>query len=225
MNLPGWVAAVIFDCDGVLADTEAAWGRAEQLLCERHGAPFTDEIRAAAWGHSMPETVRILMPGVGEPGPLDDLRVELEELAAAEVGRSARALPGAAATVAACAAVVPVGVASNSPRAILDPVLQTLRIDHLVAASAAGDEVRVAKPHPEIYRRVARLLGVHPRDVLAFEDSPAGVRAAWAAGCTVVQVAGGRPRDRRARLTVPDLAFGSHPAGALQLRGKSPPRS
>jgi HAD superfamily hydrolase (TIGR01509 family) len=215
VRLPTGIRAVIFDCDGVLADTEAAWGRAERAFCERVGAPFDERIRAAVWGHSLAETVRILMPGGGEPEPLDGYMMELEALAAEEVGLTASALPGAIETVVACAALVPIGVASNSPRAILDAVLRNLGIAHLVVASAAGDEVARGKPHPESYRRVVRALGVLPKEALAFDESLVGLAAARAAGCRAIHVTDGLPAALRAAapFQAGDEGYRNHCAG------------
>ncbi|MBC6463211.1 HAD family hydrolase [Actinomadura sp. HBU206391] len=210
--------AVIFDCDGVLADTDDAWGLAERLLCERHGVPWSDELRHRTHGLSNRASVALFAELMEAPPPLDRLERELLALATPILRDGASPLPGAVELVQGLAEHLPVGVASNTPRVILDGVLAALGLRGPLSAVVAADEVAAPKPAPDVYREAARRLGVDPSTALVFEDSPAGVMAALRAGCRVVGVAAvGRPRLNGVLSTVADLRH----AGALLLPTRS----
>ena len=188
------VAAVVFDCDGVLADTDDAWGAAERLLCERHGGAFSQELRDSTHGLSMRDAVLRLAEHMPDPPPTARLEAELIALAVERIAAEPVPLPGAADLVGAVAGVLPVAVASNTPRIILDVILESLGLAGRLSTSLAGDEVACPKPAPDIYLAAAARLGIAPRQVVVIEDSPAGARAARLAGCRVLGVeAPGRP--------------------------------
>lgn len=181
-----WVDAVVFDCDGVLADSDEGWWLTEVLFCREWGIERQDLV-VTTHGVSMHEAVTRLLGGV----PDLDIAAATDrfmEIAAQTVPAHARALPGATDAVRRLAERCPVGVASNSPRVVLDPLLVTIGVQHLLTASVAGDEVARPKPAPDIYHEACRLLDVAPNAALVFEDSPAGARAAETAGCHVQRV-------------------------------------
>lgn len=98
------------------------------------------------------------------------------------------ALTGAAELVRACRAAVPVAVASNSPRELLDAALWSAGLTDLFTHTFAADEVRSPKPAPELYLTACEALGAAPRHSVAFEDSATGIAAARAAGLHVAVV-------------------------------------
>lgn len=206
------VGAVVFDCDGVLADTDEAWADAERLLCERYGGAFSRELRDSTHGRSMRDTVVLLAEHMPEPPAPDRLERELVALAAERISAEPVPLPGAVDLVTAVAAVLPVAVASNTPRAILDVILEALELAGRLGAALAGDEVAHPKPAADIYLAAAARLGVEPERVVVVEDSPAGARAARLAGCRVLGVeAPGRPRPVDAVAVFAGLpALGAH---------------
>lgn len=198
--------AVVFDCDGVLADTDDAWGLAERLLCERHGVPWSTELRHATHGLSNRDSVVLFAELMAAPPPIDRLEHEFVALATPILSDQARSLPGAVELVHDLSVHVPVAVASNTPRQILDRVLARIGVAEALDAVVSADEVAAPKPAPDIYLEAARRLAADPAAVLVFEDSPAGAAAALAAGCQVLGVAAaGRPRLAGVLSTVPDL--------------------
>jgi beta-phosphoglucomutase-like phosphatase (HAD superfamily) len=101
--------------------------------------------------------------------------------------------------VAAAAALVPVGIVTTGEREILEAVLAASGLDQHVAFTVTVEDVSRAKPDPEGYLlALERLGGVPAAEVLVFEDTPVGVRAARAAGLRVVAVLGTVPRERLA---------------------------
>jgi HAD superfamily hydrolase (TIGR01509 family) len=201
--------AVVFDCDGVLADTDEAWALAERALCERNGVRWTHEIGNLMHGMSGRAAVGILAKLMERPPPLDVLEQQLLDAAAPLLLDGVHPLPGAVALVDELAARVPVAVASNTPRRLLERILRAIGVTPALSAIVAADEVPLPKPAPDVYREAVRRLGVDPAATLVFEDSPTGAAAAIGAGCQVVGVAAsGRPPLDGVLLTVTDLDRG-----------------
>ena len=182
-------AAIVFDNDGLLLDTEEAWTRAETALFARHGATFTDEHKRDLIGSSHLVAAGKLEAMLGLPGRGHELMDELFERVMQEALHDVEPRPGAVALVDALLAEgIPVAVASNSARAFLDRVLRTAGIAERFAITVAGDEVAHPKPAPDIYLEACRLLGADPAASVGLEDSPTGAAAAKAAGLTVIGV-------------------------------------
>ncbi len=187
-------AAVIFDNDGLLLDTEEAWTRAEQTLFARRDRTFTMEHKRELIGSSREDAAGMLEVMLDAPGRGLDLMDELHALVMEEARRPVTPRPGAERLVAEIAASgTPMGVASNSPRAFLDLVLAGSGLldgpgGSPFAVTVAGDEVAASKPAPDIYLAACAALGAAPAECVAFEDSPPGVAAARAAGVHVTGV-------------------------------------
>lgn len=181
--------AVVFDCDGLLLDTETAWTRAETTLFERHGSTFTMDHKRDLIGSSHTVAAGKLEAMLSLPGQGEALINELHDLVMAEAGHDVEPRPGAIALVdALIEAEIPIAVASNSPRAFLDQVLATAGVADRFAHTVAGDEVENPKPAPDIYREACRRLHADPERSVALEDSPTGAQAAHAAGLYVIGV-------------------------------------
>ena len=200
--------AVVFDCDGLLMDTEPCWTVAETELFARRGLPFGVEQKALVIGKSLLAASEGLADLFGEPGAAPGIAAELLELVAESVGSSAMAMPGARPVVDAAAAAVPVAVASNSPRALLEAALARGGFTGTFPVSIAADEIDRPKPAPDMYLRACELLSVAPADTLAFEDSMTGLRSARAAGVRVVGVPTLRTGEFPADLVVDSLQDG-----------------
>ena len=180
--------AVVFDCDGVLADSEPAWFKAEEDLCELYGLPKSRSGQVPTMGTTMRETARLLLEGQVENFDLIQAEAEYVQFGVQRVPGSVKGMPNAAELVKSLSEHVPVAVASNSPREVLPLVLNEIGVlEHLVGY-VAGNDVPEGKPHPEIYLKAAGLTGFAASEVLVFEDSVTGMTAARAAGCQVIHV-------------------------------------
>jgi HAD superfamily hydrolase (TIGR01509 family) len=188
--LTGRYRAVIFDMDGLLLDTETLWHQAESELFRRHGAEFTREDQLRVIGTSFDVTASYFAKRLGWPqergGELVDESIALmHEL----VRRQVAARPGAVELVDRLRELgMPLGLASNSPRFLVDDALATAGMADGFDAIVSSDDVAHPKPAPDIYLRACELLGVPPTEALALEDSASGVAAAKAAGLTCIAV-------------------------------------
>jgi HAD superfamily hydrolase (TIGR01509 family) len=181
------LAAVLFDLDGTLVDTEKLWGIALAELAERYGGVLTGPVRASMYGASSATTMRLMLAHVGQPwrDPAEgaawlDARVR-ELFLDGLVWR-----PGARELLEAVrASGRPMALVTNTNRPLVEIALRTLGHFDVVVC---GDEVERPKPDPQPYVRAATMLGVDPRHCAAVEDSPTGIASAVAAGCSVIAV-------------------------------------
>ena len=180
------IAAVIFDLDGVLIDSEQLWDDARRELVRERGGTWRADATHSMMGMSSLEWSRYMH---------DELDVDLapEEISEAVVERLERLyrerlplFPGAVETVETIAQHHRLGLASSANRQIIDTVLELAHLDRFFAATVSSEEVPRGKPAPDVYLEVARRLRVAPVDCGAIEDSSNGIRSAAAAGMTVV---------------------------------------
>jgi HAD superfamily hydrolase (TIGR01509 family) len=205
------VAAVVFDLDGVLLDSEPVWERVRRGYVEQHGGHWTPEVQRRLMGMSTEEWSTYLSEVIGDAAAATQVRKTVVGAMQERYRQDLPLMPHAAATVGDLAARWPLGMASASPRVLLDVVLDRAALTDRFAVTVSADEVSRGKPAPDVYLLAASRLQVSPEDCVAVEDSSNGLRAASAAGMTVVAV----PHPRyppapealaRADLVLPDLA-------------------
>jgi HAD superfamily hydrolase (TIGR01509 family) len=184
------IAAVVFDNDGLLLDTEGAWTQAEIALFERHGSTFTREHKRDLIGTSPTTSAAKLEVMLDMPGRGAALMDELHDLVMEETLAGVPPRPGALELLEAVrAAGLPVGVASNSAREFVERVLSGAGLldGHFDVVVTAND-VEHPKPAPDLYLAACAALGAEPERSAALEDSATGVAAARAAGLYVIAV-------------------------------------
>jgi HAD superfamily hydrolase (TIGR01509 family) len=176
-------AAVVFDCDGLLVDTEGAWTVAETELFARYGREFGLAEKEAIVGKSMGVAAVVLEELLDQPGRGHELWDEVVALVEPLLHESTP-MPGAVEL--ARAVTVPTAVASSSPRPLVDAALGAAELAFEIVI--AGDEVPRPKPAPDLYAEACRRLGVAPEQAVALEDTATGVASARAAGMFVIAV-------------------------------------
>ena len=181
-------AAVLWDMDGTLVDTEPYWIEAEFALAERYGGTWSREHALNLVGNDLIASGRYIREHMGidlEPSLI------VEELLDGVIASVERAVPWRPGAVGLLAGLrkhgVPCALVTMSYRRFVAPILSALP-EGTFAEVITGDAVLNGKPHPEPYLKAARALGVDPADCLAIEDSNTGARSAEAAGCTVLVV-------------------------------------
>jgi HAD superfamily hydrolase (TIGR01509 family) len=191
MLLPGGpVDAVVFDLDGVLADSEIWWREVRDEVAAAHGRSLRPADHAACVGLSTAGWSALLVERLGLPA---------QEVEAAVIGgvvaryreRPAPAIPGAIEAARGLAAGRRAAIASGAHPRILDAAVAALGIADLVEVIVSADEVAAGKPAPDVFLLAARRLGVEPARSVAIEDSLNGVLAARSAGMRVVLVPNG----------------------------------
>lgn len=182
-------AAVLFDMDGTLVDSEKVWDVGLIELAERYGGRLSQAARAAMVGTSMIDSMDILHTDIGQPWRDPERSVDwLEERVKELFVDGLVWRPGAVELLAELrAAGVPLALVTATRRHLVDVALRTLGTDTF-GAVVCGDEVAAGKPDPTPYRTAAELLGVDVRRCVAIEDSPTGLASARGAGAVVVAV-------------------------------------
>jgi HAD superfamily hydrolase (TIGR01509 family) len=182
------LAAVLFDMDGLLVDTEPLWFETETEVMARLGAPWSEEDQQRLLGGSMASTVAYLLAKAAKPAaPAAVARWMMDGmLSRAAAGRVA-VKPGARELLAEVAAAgLPYALVTSSQREFAEAVLAGAGFRFPV--TVCGEDVARTKPDPEPYLLAAKLLGAQPERCVALEDSPNGVASATEAGCAVIAV-------------------------------------
>ncbi len=211
MSLTTFPAAVLFDMDGLMFDSERLVLRAWQRAMADFGYQASEEVFLASVGTTVESTNRLLRAAYGPDFPLEATNERTGDYVWQEVdGRGALLKPGLLALLDYLEAqAIPKAVASSSQRASIYRLLSSAGILERFGATAAGDEVTHGKPAPDIFLLAAQRLGVDPSQCLVLEDSEPGTRAAHAAGMAVIIVPDLKPPSEEAahlaQAVLPDL--------------------
>ncbi len=179
-------AAVLWDMDGTIIDSEPLWIVAEDAMLSRYGVELDAELREQLIGSGLWDAAE-LFRARGVDLSADEIVAELAGEVQAQLAAGEPAWrPGAVELLAALSeAGVPCALVTMSIRSLADQVAELLP-PGTFGAVVAGDEVAHEKPHPDPYLRGAAALGVPIGACLAFEDSPTGLRSAAASGAVAI---------------------------------------
>ncbi|WP_110520332.1 HAD family hydrolase [Herpetosiphon llansteffanensis] len=181
--------AILFDCDGVLVDSEPVSMRALDVFLARYGKACAPD-----WGHRMVgrrayDNAQMMVDSFDLPLSVEQTIAEHRQLIFELVEREAEAMPYADQLIRWLNQQhIPIAVATSSPRPYLTMVLQKFGWNDCFGATVTGEEVANGKPAPDIFLRAAELLGVTAQASLVLEDAPHGVQAGLAAEATVYAV-------------------------------------
>ena len=184
----GRIAAVIFDLDGVLLDSETAWVEVKKEFTEDSGGHWKDRAQWDMLGMSSTEWSQYMHDELAVPVPPEQISSEVAERLVERYRQRLPLLPGAVGAVRSLAREWPLAVASSSNRNVIDLVLEQAGLADAFAATVSSEEVERGKPAPDVYLEAARRMGVEPESCAAIEDSGNGIRSADAAGMAVIAV-------------------------------------
>lgn len=213
--------AVVFDMDGVLVESEHLWEELWTSFAAARGAQWGPEQTKSCQGMSAPEWAAFLADFAAAGDSAEDTERTVVDgmIAALEQGRI-ELLPGAREMVTEAAALGPIALASSAPRRVIDAVLTQHGIDHHFKATVSSAEVPRGKPSPDVYLAAAEKLGVPAGRCLAVEDSSNGLRAAAAAGMTVVAIPNAQYAPAEDALAKASFAASEHAAVSRYLTGQ-----
>lgn len=195
-------AAVLFDQDGTVADTEPVWMASETAIVERHGGTWSHELGLQMVGNPLLVSARIMIEQAHLPMTPDEVVTELLELVRQSLQEHGVPwLPGIPELFGRLrGAGIPYALVTSSYWRVVEVVAE-LAPHGGFDAVVAGDDVARAKPAPDAYLLAAEKLGVNVHDCLVVEDSPSGITAGLASGAHVVGIPCVLPVDPRPGLS------------------------
>ncbi|GAA5027758.1 HAD family hydrolase [Microbacterium fluvii] len=182
------LAAVLWDMDGTLVDTEPYWIAAETPLVERFGGTWTHEQALGMVGLGLEDAARIFQEAGVRMGVHEIVDFLTDEVMTSLRTQGVPFRPGARELLASLReAGVRTALVTMSLSRMAETVVDLIDFDAFDVV-IAGDDATRPKPFPDPYLQACEALGVDPRDTVAIEDSPNGARSAVAAGTTTLGV-------------------------------------
>jgi pseudouridine 5'-phosphatase len=183
------IDAVAFDMDGLLLNTEDLYGEVGQIMMQRRGKVYRDDVRRAMIGLPAPQAFGVLIEAESLTETWQELQDETDSVFDELLPTRLRLMPGAVELLAHLEnAGVPKCIATSSTQGFANKALNLVgvfeRFDFVITAA----DVPKGKPSPDIYEAAASRMGVATENMLVLEDSPIGTKAGVAAGAYVVSV-------------------------------------
>ncbi|OWK43299.1 HAD family hydrolase [Fimbriiglobus ruber] len=185
---PAGTEALIFDCDGTLADTMPIHYQAWTAMLDRHGIPFTETRFYELGGVPTGQIIRILSGETGVPvNNVSAMVHEKEQLFLVHL-QQVRALDAVVQIAKAYRGTLPLAVASGGYRETVHLTLDHVGIRDWFRAVVCAEDTPRHKPEPDVFLEAAQQLGATPARCVVFEDTDIGLEAARRAGMTGVDV-------------------------------------
>lgn len=183
------IKTVIFDLDGLLVDSEPVWFRTRCEIFQRFGLVWTEAdqkrmmgVSTAAWADYLAEKLQ------GKMSRDEIINESLSKMAAYYQAGEVRTMLGAQEALEYCAGKYKLGLASGSPRLLINAALNGAKWRHFFSEVISSDEVKRGKPHPEVYLEIMKRMGAAAENTMVIEDSGSGILAGKAAGAKVIAV-------------------------------------
>lgn len=190
IKIPDYIQAVIFDVDGLLIDSEPYWHKTTEIFFAKHNKPFTTDVHHRIMGLGLREMMEYFKKEHGFTGDIDEMVTERKELVYAMLLKEVKLMDGAEELIRALHKKgYPLAIATSAhtqDKTVL--MLGKFGLAELFAFYVSGEDVKKAKPAPDIYLQTAKLLKIAPKNCLVLEDAPNGVIAGKAAGMYVIGV-------------------------------------
>jgi mannitol-1-/sugar-/sorbitol-6-/2-deoxyglucose-6-phosphatase len=202
--------AVIFDLDGVLADSEPWWNQIDAKLLAEYGVNYRGEYHQNVLGVSYRLAVEFYKNAFHISVSVEELMRRRGEIATDFFANRVGLFPSAKTTLEQLRGMkLHLAVATSSLSASARPLLDRTGIRSLFSVVVTGDEVQQGKPHPDIYLRAAKKLGISPEACLVIEDALAGIAAGKAANMRVAAIPDRRFVDPQEYEMKADYVLGS----------------
>jgi len=179
--------AILFDCDGTLADTMPAHYRAWLAVTQSHGIAFDEDRFYALGGRPTRDILSTLAREAGIEVDLDHGVQQKEAAFLAQLGR-VQAIDPVVEVVRRCRGRIPMAVVTGGYRCVCEKILDHIGIAAAFATIVASEDTASHKPEPEPFLEAARRLGARPQRCVVWEDSDLGIAAARAAGMEWIDV-------------------------------------
>ena len=181
--------AVVFDLDGLIANTEDLYEEAGQIVLSRRGKTYDTYLRDQMMGRPAIDALQLMINCHSLPDSLDNLMCECKDVLEVLMANSLAVMPGLESLLDHLqAAGTPIAVATSSTAEYAHHILATLGVMDRFQFILTADHIRNGKPDPEIYLLAAKTIGLAPQRMMVLEDSANGCRAAVAAGAYTVAV-------------------------------------
>lgn len=203
------IKAVIFDMDGLLIDSEPCWDKARFNMAARAGVNWNKEDHKAVMGVSTHEWVSYMIERLSLKLPPKEVEETILDNMKQIYSRNIPFLPGATEAVSLSNSHYPTGLASGSPRSLIDTVINSPPFNNKFEVALSGDMFSKGKPSPDIYLEAARCLGIPPEHCVCLEDSGNGILAGKNAGMKVIAVPDPRFMPSEKKLKNADIVLDS----------------
>jgi HAD superfamily hydrolase (TIGR01509 family) len=181
--------AIIFDLDGVLADSEPWWNQIDAQLLREYGADYHGEYHEEVLGVSYPIAVEFYKKKFGVSAPTEEMMKRRGEIAAEFFSDRVGLFPNAKRVLEQLRGMkLLLALATSSVSASARPFLDRHQLTQFFDVIITGDEIERGKPEPDIYLRTAEKLGVSADECLVIEDSLSGIAAGKAAHMRVAAI-------------------------------------
>ncbi|WP_329014640.1 HAD family hydrolase [Streptomyces sp. NBC_00690] len=185
---PWTPAAIVFDCDGTLMDSERHWQLARDQVLQQFDIVVSDEFAELTKGVHYVECGQLMAAEIHRPDLTEEVTEQLLDTFRALVAEAPATTPGAAELVARAAEFAPLAVASNCPRDVVQDGLEAAGLLRHFSHVVVPEERLRPKPFPDVYLNAVAACQAEPSDSLAVEDSLCGIRSAVRAGLRVLGV-------------------------------------
>lgn len=182
------IRAVIFDMDGLLIDSEPVWDKARSIMAAGVGIDWNKDDHKAVMGVSTKEWVDYMIHRLQLTMSPEQVELHIVDQMVDLYRKQIPYLPGAVEAVDLANAHFPVGLASGSPRSLIDTVTGDTALKGKFQCILSGDQVEHGKPSPDVYLETARQMRVRPEACVCLEDSGNGILAGKNAGMKVIAV-------------------------------------
>jgi HAD superfamily hydrolase (TIGR01509 family) len=180
--------AIIFDMDGLMVDSERLYQQAQEEITRQFNQTLPEKIRLTMMGRKPLESMKILVEAMDIPTDAVKLLERRNEIMREKYKNDLVPLPGLEYIIDVFSGKLKLAISTGAQEEFLDIVVDRLGIRNKFDVLQSSDEIREGKPHPEIYLKTCKKLGLKPGECIVLEDSVNGVLAGKRAGCYVIAV-------------------------------------